>query len=108
MISSTDILNAKLLIVDDHEEGARSLKLILEAMGHTNVTYTTDPYSVYELHRANHYQVILLELQMPGMDGFQVMKDLNALESEGYVPVLAITGEPAYKLQALKAGAKDF
>ena len=108
MISPEDILAAKLLIVDDHEMGARSLKQMLEAMGHTNVSYTTNPFEVYDLHRANQYKVILLDLQMPGMDGFQVMRDLNALETEGYVPVLAITGEPAYKLEALKAGAKDF
>jgi two-component system cell cycle response regulator len=108
MVSATDILNAKVLIVDDHDSGADLLKKILERAGHTDVTSTTNPYEVCDLHRTNHYQVILLDLQMPGMDGFQVMKDLNAIESDGYIPVLAITAEPAYKLPALKAGAKDF
>ncbi len=108
MINATDLLKAKVLIVDDQELGARSLKGMLEEAGHTNVTYTTNPYEVCELHRTNRYKLILLDLQMPGMNGFQVMKDLNAIESDGYVPVLAITVEPAYKLHALKAGAKDF
>jgi two-component system cell cycle response regulator len=108
MISTTDILSAKILIVDDQESGARLLKEILEEAGHTDVTYTTNPYEVCDLHYANRYKVILLDLQMPGMSGFQVMEKLNAVESDGYVPVLAITAEPAYKLHALKTGAKDF
>ena len=108
MISATDILKAKVLIVDDQEMFAVLLKEMLEQAGHTNVTYTTNPYEVCELHRTNHYKVILLDLRMPGMNGFQVMKDLNATKADDYAPVLAITGEAAYKLPALKAGAKDF
>ncbi len=108
MVSETDILNAKLLIVDDQELGARALKQMLEEAGYSDVTYTTNPYEVCELHRTNHYTAILLDLQMPGMNGFQVMQDLNAIEADGYAPVLAITAEPAYKLHALRVGAKDF
>jgi two-component system, cell cycle response regulator len=108
MVSIIDILNAKILIVDDQESGAQFLKIMLEQAGHTDVTYTTNPYGVCELHRTNHYKVILLDLRMPGMDGFQVMKGLNEIETDDYIPVLAITAEPAYKLPALKAGAKDF
>src|SRR5580658_1970980 len=103
MISATAILNAKVLIVDDQVAGASTLKDILEQAGHTDVTYTTNPYGVCELHRTNHYKVILLDLRMPGMDGFQVMKCLNEIETDDYIPVLAITAEPAYKLPALKA-----
>jgi two-component system cell cycle response regulator len=108
MVNIIDILNAKILIVDDQESGAQFLKIMLEQAGHTDVTYTTNPYGVCELHRTNHYKVILLDLRMPGMDGFQVMKCLNEIETDDYIPVLAITAEPAYKLPALKAGAKDF
>lgn len=108
MISSTDILNAKVLIVDDHELDARLFKEMLEQAGHTDVTYTTNPYEVCELHRTNQYKVILLDLQVPGMYGFQVMKDLNTIDLDGYIPLIAISDEPAYKLPALKAGAKDF
>ena len=107
MISAAEILNAKVLIVDDQEAGADLLNEILTRAGHTDVTCTTNPYEVCELHRMNHYKVILLDMQMSGMNGFQVMKDLNAIEEDDYVPVLAITVESAYKLPALKAGAKD-
>jgi CheY-like chemotaxis protein len=45
---------------------------------------------------------------MPGMDGFQVMEGLKEIEQGGYLPVLVITAQPAHKLRALEAGAKDF
>ena len=108
MIRATDILNAKLLIVDNQEAGALLLKKMLEQAGHTDVTYTTNLYEVGDLYRANRYKVILLDLQTPAENGFQVIKDLNVIESDDYAPVIALTVEPAYKLPALKAGAKDF
>jgi len=52
--------------------------------------------------------LILLDLLMPGMDGFQVMEGLKEIEPDGYLPVLVITAQPGHKLRALQAGAKDF
>jgi PAS domain S-box-containing protein len=60
------------------------------------------------LHRKNRYDLILLDLQMPGMDGFQVMEGLKTNEADSYLPVLVITAQPGHKLRALQAGAKDF
>jgi light-regulated signal transduction histidine kinase (bacteriophytochrome) len=60
------------------------------------------------LHRKKRYCLILLDLQMPGLDGFQVMEGLKKIETEGYLPVLVITAQPEHKLRALTAGAKDF
>jgi diguanylate cyclase (GGDEF)-like protein len=108
MISATDILNARILVVDDQVIGARALAAMLRDAGYINVTHTTDPFQVCALHRAHRYTLILLDMQMPGKSGFQVMHELNAVESEGYAPVLAITAEPSYKVHALKAGARDF
>src|ERR1022692_1358446 len=67
-----------------------------------------DPRQVSELHQQNRYDLILLDLQMPGMDGFQVMESLKEIETEGYLPVLVITAQPDHKLRALRGGAKDF
>jgi sigma-B regulation protein RsbU (phosphoserine phosphatase) len=50
----------------------------------------------------------MLDLQMPDMDGFQVMEELKKVEGDGYLPVLVITAQPGHKLRALEAGAKDF
>ncbi len=108
MISATDILNARILVVDDQVISARALAAMLRDAGYINVTHTTDPFQVCALHRAHRYTLILLDMQMPGKSGFQVMQELNAVESDGYAPVLAITAEPSYKVHALKAGARDF
>jgi serine phosphatase RsbU (regulator of sigma subunit) len=108
MISSADILNAKILVVDDDEDNVELIDDMLRDAGYTCVHSTTDPNEVCELHRQNRYDLILLDLQMPGMDGFQVMEGLKEIEADGYLPVLAITGQPGHKLRALKAGAKDF
>ena len=108
MISSSDILSASILIVDDQEPNVRLLERMLRGAGHTGVTSTMDPREVCELHRQNRYSLILLDLQMPGFDGFQVMQGLKEIESNGYLPVLVITAQPDHKLRALKAGARDF
>jgi len=108
MVSTADFLNAAILIVDDQEANVQLLEQILRGAGYACVTSTRDPHAVCDLYRDNHYDLILLDLQMPGMDGFQVMESLKAIETDGYLPVLAITAEPAHKLRALQGGAKDF
>src|SRR6202049_1609926 len=91
MVSSADILNAKILVVDDKEANLRLIEGMLRVAGYTSVHSTTDPNEVCELHRKNRYGLILLDLQMPGMDGFQVMEGLKEIETDGYLPVLVIT-----------------
>jgi serine phosphatase RsbU (regulator of sigma subunit) len=108
MVTSADILNAQILVVDDKEANVRLVEGMLRVAGYTSVHSTTDPKQVCELHRKNHYGLILLDLQMPAMDGFQVMEGLKEIEAGGYLPVLVITAQPDHKLRALEAGAKDF
>jgi serine phosphatase RsbU (regulator of sigma subunit) len=108
MPSSADILNARILVVDDKEANVRLIEGMLRVAGYRSVESTTDPRAVRELHCKNRYCLILLDLQMPGMDGFQVMEGLKEIEEDGYLPVLVITAQPDHKLRALEAGAKDF
>jgi putative two-component system response regulator len=108
MINSLDILHGKILIVDDQEANVRLLERILRSAGYDAITTTMDSGTVCELHAANNYDLILLDLQMPGMDGFQVMEGLKKIETGDYLPVLVVTAQPDHKLHALKAGAKDF
>jgi len=96
------------LIVDDQAANVRILEQVLRRAGYRNVTSTMDPHAVCELHTANHYDLILLDLQMPHMDGFQVMEGLKAIEADGYVPILVVSAQPDSKLRALDSGAKDF
>ena len=108
MISSTDILHGKVLIVDNQAVSVLLLELLLRGAGYVSITSTMDPGEVCALHRKNGYDLILLDLEMPDMDGFQVMEGLKEIETEGYLPVLAVTAQPAHKLRALQGGAKDF
>ena len=108
MVSSADILNARILVVDDKEANVRLLEGMLRVAGYVCVESTTDSTKACELHRKNRYGLILLDLQMPGMDGFQVMEGLKEIEEDGYLPVLVLTAQPDHKLRALQAGAKDF
>ena len=108
MISSAEILHGSILIVDDKEASVQLLEQMLRGAGYAHIASTMDPQAVCALHRDNRYDLILLDLQMPGMDGFGVMEGLKALEVDGYIPVLVITAQPSHKQRALQAGAKDF
>ena len=108
MISLSDILSTRLLIVDDKEANVSLLEEMLYQAGYVSVSSTRNPKEVCELHRADRYGLILLDLEMPGMDGFEVMEGLKAIETDGYLPVIVITAQPGHKVSALKAGAKDF
>lgn len=108
MISPSDILHGKILIVDDQEANVILLDRMLRGAGYVAIESTTDPTQVCQLHLKNRHDLILLDLQMPGMDGFQVMEKLKEIETDGYLPVLVITAQPDKKLRALQAGAKDF
>ena len=108
MISRAEMLAARILIVDDQEVNVSLLEQTLRQAGYENVTSTMDPEAVCALHRRHSYDLILLDLQMPAMDGFQVMEALKTNASDAYLPVLVITAQPGHKLRALQVGARDF
>lgn len=108
MPASTDILNASVLIVDDQEADVCLLKNLLARAGYTSVASTMNPLEVCALHRKHRYDLILLDLRMPGMSGFEVLAELKDIEPQGHLAVLVVSGEPASKMRALQSGAKDF
>lgn len=108
MLTAADIRNASILIVDDKESNVLLLERMLSNAGYLSIASTTTSHLVGEMHRNHQYDLILLDLQMPGMDGFEVMEKLKAIDPDGYLPVLVITAQPQLKLRALQAGAKDF
>src|SRR5215212_9589931 len=108
MLELSEILQASILIVDDQESNVLLLERMLLNKGYTNITSTMNPREVCPLHRAHDYDIILLDLQMPEVDGFQVMEELKQIDSHNYLPVLVVTAQPGHKLRALQAGAKDF
>ena len=108
MTSASNILNASILIVDDQELNVSLLEQLLSETGYTRVAFTMNPQEVLALHRKNRYDLILLDLQMPGMDGFQVMDCLKTNDPNDYLSIIVLTAQPGHKLRALQAGAKDF
>lgn len=108
MPSQDEILKAKILVVDDSPDNVDLMLEILREAGYTNVTATMRPAQVCPLHQEHCYDLILLDLQMPELNGFQVMKGLKEIEHGGYLPVLALTAQPSFKIAALEAGARDF
>jgi diguanylate cyclase (GGDEF)-like protein/PAS domain S-box-containing protein len=108
MISLNDIRRARILVVDDEPVNVQLLEYLLKTTGYENVTSTNDPRQVVSLHLKHRFDLIILDLHMPGMDGFDVMEALKPLESDSWLPVLVVTAEPDKKLAALEAGARDF
>jgi len=108
MLHNLDTLNAKILIVDDQATNVQLLVQLLNESGYTRVSSTMAPQEVCALHELNHYDLILLDLKMPVMDGFEVMAALKQSSHDSYLPIIVLTAEPGHKLRALQAGAKDF
>jgi DNA-binding response OmpR family regulator len=108
MLTDADLLNARILIVDDQSAHVHLLERLLHDAGYLNVSATIDPQQVSALHREHRYDLILLDLQMPVLDGFGVMAALQADADDGVLPVIALTAQPGHKLRALQAGARDF
>lgn len=110
--TALDILKARVLIVDDQPANVELLEQVLSQAGYTSVSSTTQPTEVCMLHEADPYDLILLDLKMPVMDGFQVMQELKAsvrlTTANDYLPVIVLTAEPTHKLRALQFGARDF
>ena len=108
MTLDQDILAAGILIVDDQDAHVQVLRRLLSDAGYTQVSATLDPTQVCALHRRHAYDLILLDIEMPGLDGFGVIEGLKFSALDSYLPVIVLTAQPGHKLRALQAGAKDF
>jgi len=68
----------------------------------------TNGKDVLDMYQRRRPDLVITDLVMPGMDGFQVIEALKTNDADGYLPVLVITAQPGHKLRALQAGARDF
>ena len=108
MSGPTAVLDASILVVDDQEADARLIEAMLSGAGFHSITLTHDPTAVARLHAAQRYELVILDLLMPRMDGFEVLAQLQAIDPELPVPVIAVTAESEHMTRALEAGARDF
>ena len=108
MIDAQERTSARILIVDDQQANVLLLQRMLTDAGYTQVSSTQQPQQVADLYREHDHDLILLDLQMPDLDGFEVMGLLRQIRPDSYLPVIVLTASPTHKVRALQAGAKDF
>jgi putative two-component system response regulator len=101
---------ARVLVVDDEAANVELLKQTLEKAGYSKIESTTDPREAAGLYIRCRPDIILLDLQMPYLDGFEVMEALGQIAEASYLPIVILTGDltPDVKRRALSMGAKDF
>lgn len=106
----SNIYTAKILIVDDNPSNVALLEAILEEEEYTNIFSTTNPLEVLPLYLEHRFDLILLDIRMPGMSGIEVLKLLHERIQDDYLPVIVLTAQTDMETrqQALEAGAKDF
>ena len=104
-------VDARILIVDDEIANVRLLEIILQQAGFTNVCSATDARQATSLYEAFRPDILLLDLMMPHLSGFEVMEKVLFMVPPGsYLPILVITADASasVKQKALSLGARDF
>ena len=107
--SEQDVKKATILVVDDQPVNVKLLEKVLAAEGYQNVISTTDSRHATGLYQKHRCDLVLLDLNMPHIDGFGVMEELRAI-TDDYPPVLVLTAlkDRTSRVRALEEGAKDF
>lgn len=110
MVGENQILNAKILIVDDQLLNTKILQSILKVAGYHHITTLNDSKRAVAAYQEIKPDLFILDLSMPEVNGFDIMRDLQALNLDTYLPILVISNEEsqAVRYQALESGAKDF
>ncbi|MCW9033122.1 MAG: response regulator [Rhodospirillales bacterium] len=104
------IFASRILVVDDNAANVELLEMMLNLAGYDNVQVTTDSRQVKPMFLEEPFDLILLDIRMPYLDGFQVMEQLAEIVENDYVPILVLTAQKDMetRLRALELGARDF
>ncbi len=113
MLEAAEILNATILIVDDQETNIMLLEQMLRNEGYSNITTTQQPRAVQALHREHRFDLILMDVQMPEMDGptaTGVIRARERAENRPRTPIVALTANAFEddRRACLDAGMDDF
>jgi putative two-component system response regulator len=106
-----DLRRCRILVVDDEQPNVRVLEALLARAGYQHVEATTDPRDVPKIYESFGPDLLLLDLRMPGMDGFEILRYLQeVVPPDEYFPILVLTGDLGAdsKERALSMGARDF
>ncbi len=104
------VLNARILIVDDQASSIILLESILKKTGFKNIVSLSDSRIAIDTYNKIHPDLLILDLNMPYVDGFEIMAKLKEIEEDAYLPIVVLSGEEHKDIQirALDSGAKDF
>jgi DNA-binding response OmpR family regulator len=111
VLANDSVTAAKILMVDDEDSNLRLLETMLRRAGYSNITSATDPRLALPLYSDFQPDLVLLDLMMPRMDGFQVMEELKRQVPDGtYLPIVVLTADTSRqsRKRALSMGASDF
>ncbi len=110
VIENLSVYDGRILVVDDNPVNITLMKKILQGAGYCHVEATANPVEVAARYRQQGYDLILLDIHMPNLNGFEVMQQLSLQGREDYLPILVLTADTSIetRLQALASGAKDF
>lgn len=110
MISEQELLKSRILIIDDNPTNVDLLEATLNSVGYVSVLSITDPRKAEGLYIAYRPDLVLLDINMPYFDGFQVMEQFKKVEGDSYIPVLILTAlkDNKTRIRALTEGAQDF
>lgn len=109
MIEEKTVKEAKILIVDDQPANVTLIEKMLDIDGYINVISTTDPTQVESIYMEQNSDLILLDLNMPEMDGYQVLAKIREVDPD-YPPIIVLTAQSdrESRIKALGLGARDF
>lgn len=112
MTPSTEVVaempGPRILIVDDQQSNVRLLEHTLRRAGFEEVMSTTEPRDVSAMHKEHRYDLILLDLQMPELNGFEVMEQLQAVRAAQPVAILVLSADSTQTPAVMEAGADGF
>jgi len=91
MAFSPDIFNASILVVDDRENNVELIRSMLRAAGYASVSSTVNPLEVCNLHRRNRYDLILLDLMMPRLNGYEFIDRVQSDLGDGRPHIIVFT-----------------
>lgn len=109
-VINTEIEGATIMMIDDEDVNLRLIETILASAGYRHFISTSDPREVLKLYRQQEVDLILLDINMPYMDGYEVMEQLHALEGEDLPPIMMLTAQSMqeFRQRALDKGARDY
>jgi putative two-component system response regulator len=110
VITPQHVFDSRILIVDDQEANVLLLEEVLQGVGYRHLLSVTDPRLVLDLVKGFQPDLVLLDLHMPNLDGFEILGLLREHAQDDHLPVIVLTADITHqtRIRALELGAKDF